>query len=216
MRAAERRWVNTQWEAERGTWQIDYNNCLALVRAPVEDVALCLKRRTVRWEPDVLGAEVEVADNALFLFRLRGHVWTEALHRKDNYRWVGPVSRRLGTRAIFYCVSDTCGSTGYDLYEAGRLVERFAATEGAAWRFSSKRRPRAGGRIKDMWGWADRFFREQDALEPFIDFGYFFNHREVRPGERAILQNPGFVQRSLPEDVVTRPGLERVDYLVLR
>jgi hypothetical protein len=75
---AEARWVNRRWEQERGYETTDYNNCLALVRASVEEVALALKRRTAHWERDVLGAEITLEPNSLLLFRLRGHVWTEA------------------------------------------------------------------------------------------------------------------------------------------
>src|SRR5258708_5223063 len=73
-------WVNRRWDRERGIWLIDYNNCLALVRAPVEDVCQSLEDRTARWERDVLGGEVVVAEEALFVFRVRGHAWTEVLH----------------------------------------------------------------------------------------------------------------------------------------
>jgi hypothetical protein len=209
-------WLNTRWETRRGIWSTDYNNCLALLRASVEDVALAFRRRAARWERDALGAEIQTGEKALFVFRLRGHIWTEVLQSQDDYRWVASFSRRLGTEAIVYCVSDTTNSIGYDFYRAGRLQERFEYVGCQRHRLRSKVRRSLPQDVEDSRLWPDRFFREQDALDPFIDFDYFFNHRRPEAGERAIVQNPGHQLWHLPEPVVTRPGLERVDYSVLR
>jgi hypothetical protein len=212
-----KRWLNRRWETERGIWLADYNNSLALVRAPVDDVALAFQRRTARWDRDVLGAEVVVGEEALFLFRLRGHSWTEVLHSKDDYDWVGPVSRRLDTRAILYAVSDTACCIGYFFYGSGRRLERFEALDsGREVRFRSKIRRAIPADVEDGRDWPNRFFLEQDALEPFIDFNYFFNRQDCSPGERVLVQNPGFALMGTEPLVTTRPGLERVDYLVLR
>jgi hypothetical protein len=216
---AREEWVSRRWDRERGIWMIAYNNCLALVRAPVEDVCGALKGKTSRWERDVLGGEVVVAEEGLFVFRLRGHAWSEVLHNHCHScpyafteAWAKLLSRRLGTRAVFYCVTDTCGGTGYSLFETGRLLEEFNATEGEPWTFRSEVRT-APMRIADIWAFAWRFFVEQDAFEPFIDFNYFFGRQEGRTGERLIVQNPG---HELAGAGVSRPGLERVDYLELR
>jgi hypothetical protein len=78
----------------------------------------------------VLGAQVIVGQKAVFVFRLRGHSWTEVLDDHDHYQWVQRFSGRLHTQAIFYYVTDTAGAIGYDFYAEGRLLERFECSHG--------------------------------------------------------------------------------------
>jgi hypothetical protein len=127
------------------------------------------------------------------------------------------VSKRLHTDAIYYCVSDTCGRIGYDLIQKGRFVEQFEAEGGGEYKFRRERRPGAGRRIQDGWSWPYEFFREQNAFEPGFDFGYFIDYQRPQPGERAVVRNPGRTMVfSAGREAVSRPGLERVDYVVLK
>jgi hypothetical protein len=54
--------AETPWENRRGFETIDYNNSLAFVRAPIDEVGRALADRTERWEHDVLGKEIVVGD----------------------------------------------------------------------------------------------------------------------------------------------------------
>jgi hypothetical protein len=220
-RKARKEWLNRRWDTERGIWMTDYNNCLVLVRASVEDVCRSLKGYTARCERDVLGGEISLAEEGFFIFRLRGHDWTEVLHNDSHYpcqypfteRWAKLSSRRLSTRAIFYYVSDTCPSIGYSLFENGQPLEAFDAVEGEPWKFRSKVRALPPKGVGDRWGFVKQFFVDQDAFDPFFTFTYFLGHREARPGDCVIVQNPG---HDLAGVGVSRPGLERVTYLELR
>jgi len=70
----------TPWESMRGSWTIDYNNSLTLIRAPIDDVARALTDWTKRWEKDALGRDIVLGEQGgAFVFRLRGHTWTEAV-----------------------------------------------------------------------------------------------------------------------------------------
>jgi hypothetical protein len=46
------------WESRRGLSNIDTNNDLVFIRAPMDDVANALANGTERWEKDVLGREI--------------------------------------------------------------------------------------------------------------------------------------------------------------
>jgi hypothetical protein len=213
-------WGRRRWDRERGIHIFDYNNKLVLLSAPVEDVCEALKKETARRERDVLGGEVVLGQEGLFVFRLRGHAWTEVLHNHPHGctyeltpRWAGLLSRRLGTKAIWYCVNDTCSCTGYSFFQSGKLRESFEFVEGQPYRFRSEIRSPPVKELQDEWGFVEWFFVEQDAFEPGITFAYFLGRGVARPGERVIVQNPG---HELADFGVSRPGMERVDYLELR
>ena len=215
-------WVNKPWPTLRGIRTIDYNNSLVLARAPVEDVARAFAPEAVAWERDVLGRDVTVGREGLFVFRLRGHAWTEVLWGPSllppsplGRGWQQALSRRLGTRVIYYAVTDTCGATGYEFFDAGELLEAFDAEEGKQPRFHSRVRHIGADEITRMWHVTHQFFVNQDAFEPGIEFPYFFNRGQPRPGDRALVQNPGFglVVGAGPV-AVSIPDVERVDYVV--
>ena len=221
-------WVNASWASKRGLELTDYNNAVVLVRAPVEEVAKALSSRAQNWEPNALGREVVVGKEAAFVFRLRGHAWTEVVHQ-FHYRepsvlglqWEKPLSLALKTRVIAYYVSDISDCTGYYLYEGGDLLESFDAVEnddgGPAVdksQFFSKVRTTQLKEIKNIWAFTRRLFLDEDAFDPGIDDRYFFDHRQRQPGERAMLVNPGFTLSVAGENVLSTPSIERLDYLL--
>jgi hypothetical protein len=211
-------WQNKQWDKARGIWSTDFNNSFVLVRASVEDVAKALEPKALRWNRDVLGSQVEFGKHSLFVFRLRGHNWTEVL---ANYMFVEHglaqrLSEELKTQTISYSVSDTCGCIGYSLYESGKEIEEYGFIEGKCTFNSSLRQLKQADLEKDPWGLPCRFFEEQDAFEPGIEFGYFFNHKLPEAGQWAVVHNPGFTLMVDGEGVLSRPDFERVDYMVLR
>ncbi len=133
-------------------------------------MARAFEREAVAWERDVLGRQVEVG---LFIFRLRGHGWTEVLCGPSflapsslGVGWEKALSRRLGVRVISYSVTDNCGATGYELFDAGRLVETFEAEEGKEPRFESALRRVGAAETARMWRRTQQFFADQDAFEP--------------------------------------------------
>src|SRR5215468_239252 len=148
----------TPWESMRGSWTTDYNNSLTLIRAPIDHVVDALANRTERWERDVLGRDIVLGEQGgAFVFRLRGHTWTEVVLEPLKPIWsLGEqaLSRLLKTRVIPYSVSDTSGSIGYRLYENGELLEELSALEGVsderANRFSSKLRD-LRSRVHSVW-----------------------------------------------------------------
>ncbi|HZU36189.1 MAG TPA: hypothetical protein VFA18_09780 [Gemmataceae bacterium] len=210
-------WLNKQWESERGIENTDYNNTLVLVQAPVQETAQFLAGKPARWERDVLGHEIIMADPSLLIFRLRGQDWTEVLSSDDDYSWRQALSRRLGVRVIHYSVSDTVGYVGYELCHRGRTLETYSATEGQRPVFHSKIRPNVPRATGGRGEWAHAFFVEQSAFEPFLAFDYFFGYRRPAVGERVIVQNPGHIgQIDANVEVCTWPPMERVDYVVLK
>jgi hypothetical protein len=211
------------WENRRGTYTTDYNNTLALIRASVEEVARALAGQTGRWDQDVLDKEIVAGEEGAFIFRLRGHVWTEVVAEPWKAGLEQALSSRLATRVIGYTVSDTVGAIGYSLYERGEMLEEFAATDSGSGRasssdtvFSSRLRSPKQDEIDNMWRFADEFLIAQDAYEPGIEFRHFFGRQRYRPGERLKAVNPGLVRAGPSEQAVSLPPIERVDYVALR
>src|SRR5215470_14307862 len=82
----------TPWESMRGSWTIDYNNSLTLIRAPIDDVARALTDWTKRWEKDALGRDIVLGEQGgAFVFRLRGHTWRPCL--SGSSRSAGSLGR---------------------------------------------------------------------------------------------------------------------------
>ena len=212
------------WESRRGVFTTDYNNSVILIRASIDAVAYALAERTERWERDVLGREIVLGGESAFVFRLRGHAWTELIvERLKPSLLVDPgeqgLSRRLATPVIGYSVSDTSGAIGYDLYDNGELLEKFFAMEGddsADNMLWSRRRDLKLSDVSNIWDFAQTFLIEQDAFDPGIDFDYFVDRRPYRPGERVTVVNPGFTLVLGSERLTSTPPIERIDYLALR
>jgi hypothetical protein len=213
------------WESSRGRWTTDYNNSLTLIRAPVDDVITALADRTERWERDVLGRDIVLGEQGgAFVFRLRGHSWTEAVLEPFGPIWSLPkqsLSRLLNTRVIHYSVSDTSGYIGYSLYENGELLEELSVLEGGSDEgpntFSSRLRDLERDDITNVWDFTYEFLVDQDAFDPGIDFAYFLGRwrGDVPAGNRHRIVNPGFTFMMSDGPVVSVPPIERIDYLAL-
>jgi hypothetical protein len=215
--------AETPWENRRGFETTDYNNSLVLIRASIDEVGNALADRTERWEQNVLGKEIIVNEQGAFIFRLRGHNWTEVVIEPfPAGPWEQELSSRLATSVISYAVSDTTGSIGYRLYEKGELLEQLDATDNGSGgpdndtRFSSRLRSLKRGDMKDIWRFTEKFLVDQDAFEPGINFTYFLGRQRYRPGDRLMVGNPGFTLVTGQQSVVSIPPIERVDYLALR
>jgi hypothetical protein len=209
------------WENRRGAYTTDYNNTLALIRASVDEVARDLAAQAGRWDQHVLGREVVVGEEGAFIFRLRGHAWTEAVAEPWKAGLEQALSSHLATRVISYTVSDTMGAIGYSLYERGELLEELAATDDGSGRaggdtvFSSRLRSPQQGEIENIWHFAEEFLISQDAYEPGIEYRHFFGRQSYRPGERLKVLNPGLVRTGRSGQAASLPPIERVDYVAL-
>jgi hypothetical protein len=209
------------WENRRGAYTTDYNNTVALIRASVDEVARALAGQTGRWDQDVLDKEIVVSEEGAFIFRLRGHVWTEVVAEPWQGGLEQALSSRLATRVISYTVNDTMGAIGYSLYERGELLEELDATDNGSGRassdtkFSSRLRSPKQNEIDNIWRFAEEFLIAQDAFEPGIEFRHFFGRQSYHPGERLKVVNPGLVRAGRNEQAVSLPPIERVDYVAL-
>jgi len=212
------------WESRRGVFTTDYNNSVILIRASIDAVAGALADRTERWERDVLGREIVLGGESAFVFRLRGHVWTEVVVEPLKPSLLADpgeqgLSRRLPAPVIGFSVSDTTGAIGYDLYENGELLEKFFAMEGddsADNMLWSRRRDLKLSDVTNIWDFARTFLIEQDAFDPGIDFDYFVGRRSYRARDRVTVVNPGFTLVLGSERLTSVPPIERVDYVALR
>ncbi|MFO0960185.1 MAG: Imm31 family immunity protein [Isosphaeraceae bacterium] len=213
---------------------LQYNQFIVLARAPVEKVAEILAEDAELWERDVLSREVVMEPDSAFVFRLRGHPWSIILAwtyartpfgRKDE-AWEKALSNRLGQPVITYGISDSCGSIGYSLFVDGEVIEDFDAQDCGNRPDPERSYFRSGRRevdlmqIEDIYEFVRRFFVEEDAFDPGIEFEYFFGLRLPKAGERAMVQNPGFVlfdladqkeERSSPTSIASITLFSTVD-----
>ena len=218
------------WELARGLFMLDYNCLILLTRAPVESVAGVIAEEGVAWHRDVLGSDVTVHLDSAFVFRLRGHEWSIVVDRpsarvpygSEGYEWEKSLSCRLHAPVIVYGTSDTCCTIGYTLVEDGQIVEDFfaaggegdrPASEGS--RFTSMRRQVILHQIENKYDFVEQFFVEQDACDPGIDFGYFFDHHPPEVGKSGRVKNSGLWTPHANGAVRVSPAIERVDYLIV-
>lgn len=67
----------------RGVCSFDYNGTTIFVRDNIEAVARSLsgERHASRWQQNVVGQEIELAEQCFFVFQLNGHTWTSIIAR---------------------------------------------------------------------------------------------------------------------------------------
>ncbi len=186
---------------------IDRNILFVLVRASVEPVAQAFSvfRQMDVWVRDAYEHEIDIQNESTFVFQLRGHPWSivykpymlsERLYLTEED--ARSISEILGTSAIYYAGSDTCGTLEYHLYRNGVCVEKLAFEEEVSLGFQSQLRQFEEKDIRDAYTFTMNFIREQDAYIPNI-----VQVEDLRAGQRTTLR----FEDLMPHEV------ERMDYL---
>ena|SRR5688572_21131238 len=101
---------------------------LVLVEAAVGEAASAVKKYggCATWRKDVYGVRVRATRQSYMVYRLEGHGWSvvqsvsgpAATHRLAQW-----VSRELGGRTIWLCLSDVASWTGYYVFDRGTMTE---------------------------------------------------------------------------------------------
>lgn len=191
----------------RGLETIDLNLLYILVKAPVEPVAQAFStlRQMNVWVPDAYGREIDILNESIFVFRLRGHPWSivykplmpvERLYLNEEDARI--ISELLGTSAIFYGGSDTCATIEYYLFSNGIAVEKLFFEEDGDIKFQSQLRQIKAEDIEDAYQFTMDFVREQDAYIPGI-----VQVEDLIVGQCTILR----IEDLLPDEI------EQMDYL---
>jgi ankyrin repeat protein len=199
----------------RGVLSLDVDELWLAVRAEVAESASTFaairKAKTVH--ENVYGRPITVARRGFLAFRLRGHDWTlivtwaDDLSRPSTKHWLAPgdaqaIAKRLATRAVFFAVSDTGGGFAYNLYEDGKLLQRFETGQDDALIFESTLRKLTQRQLRN---------KEKTLNSIFTDLGILIYSMgnvqisEADPGRTAPIYLPGL------DDVV----VERLDYIEL-
>ncbi|OKH25745.1 hypothetical protein [Chroogloeocystis siderophila] len=194
-------------EQLRGLETIDRNILFVLVQASVELVAQAFStlRQMNVWVRDAYERAIDIHNESTFVFQLRGHSWSIVfklyvrsmridLTEEDACR----ISESLGTAAIYYAGSDTCGTLEYQLYQNGVLQEKLFFEEEVSLEFQSQLRSLEAKDIRDAYTFTMNFIREQDAYIPNI-----VQREDLRAGQRTTLS----FENLMPHEV------ERMDYL---
>ncbi|WP_250122338.1 hypothetical protein [Chroococcidiopsis sp. CCMEE 29] len=194
-------------EQRRGIETIDRNILFVLVRASVEPVAQAFSafRQMDVWVRDAYEREIGIENESTFVFQLRRHPWSivykpympsERLYLTEED--ARSISETLGTSAIYYAGSDTCGTLEYHLYRNGLCVEKLVFEEEVSLEFQSQLRQFEAKDIGDAYTFTMNFICEQDAYVPNI-----VQVEDLRAGQRTTLR----FEDLMPHEV------ERMDYL---
>jgi hypothetical protein len=194
-------------EQRRGVETIDRNILFVLVRASVEPVtqAFSAFRQMDVWVRDAYEREIGIQNESTFIFQLRGHPWSivykpyvRSMRLYLTEEDARIISETLGTSAIYYTGSDTCGTLEYHLYRNGFCVEKLVFEEEVSLEFQSQLRQFEARDIGDAYTFTMNFIREQDAYVPNI-----VQVEDLRAGQRTTLRF---------EDLIAHE-VERMDYL---
>jgi hypothetical protein len=194
-------------EQRRGLETIDRNILVILVQAPVEPVAQAfstLKQMNV-WVRDAYNREITIQKESTFVFQLRGHPWSivykpyvRSMRIDLTEEDARSISKSLGTAAIYYAGSDTCGTLEYHLYQNGVLQEKLSFEEEVSIEFQSQLRSLEARDIRDAYKFTMKFIRDQDAYVPCLA-----EAEDLIAGKHIALR----IEDLKPNE------LERIDYL---
>ncbi|MCG6135992.1 MAG: hypothetical protein MET45_15275 [Nostoc sp. LLA-1] len=194
-------------DQHRGLETIDANVLFVLIRASVEQVSQAFSnlRQMNVWERNIYEREIDIHNESFLVFQLRGHPWSliYKFNLPSNRIYLTEedaqsISESLGTSAIFYAGSDTCGTMEYHLYHHGILQEKLSFEEEVSIEFQSQLRQIEAGDIKSAYRFTMDFIREQDAYIPCL-----IEVEDLKVGQRTKLH----IEDLMPDEV------ERMDYL---
>ena len=139
--------------------------------------ALSRYRKARLVEKDIVNREVTLVEQCFFIFRLRGHKWTQIIARDRliidlmmnmdfsqpdfkrrveearklelNKKDAKMMSVQLSTRALFYGISDTSCALNYELYEKGKLIEQLET--GVGYEICKWKRKRSTRILLEYW-----------------------------------------------------------------
>lgn len=136
-------------------------------------------------ERDAAGRRVPSHPVAYVLYSLPGLPWVGIVTERpewDQTTEALELSRLLGSRVIAYGGSDTAMCYGFDLFDSGRLIERWYVgdEDGNDTYESAIGLGEPGGEWADV---LDTLYRRQGAFEAGWDFGAFFDRRRTVLGE---------------------------------
>jgi ankyrin repeat protein len=199
----------------RGILSLDVDELWLAVRAEVAEAASAFAaiRKAKAVHENIYGRPITVARRGFVAFRLCGHGWTlivtwgDDQSRPSTKHWLAPddakaISKRLATRAVFFAVSDTGGGLTYNLFEHGKLCEKFETGEDDELVFESSLRKLTQRQLRS---------KEKVLNSIFADLGVLIYSMgnvqisEAVPGRSTPLYLPGL------DDVV----VERLDYIEL-
>jgi hypothetical protein len=203
------------WETRRGIDPSDRGLDAILIKAPPSDVSAALVRRGARLDADALGKEVTIASAIAIVVRFRGHAWTTVLEDGCSSHMSEQLAKDLAVPVLEIASSED--DIEYRYFEKGDLVEHLAGNREQVARFESRQRARADLGERSAYEVADGFVKEKGAYVPDLRVTYFFSQGgivpDLGPGGRRRLNNPGIVVSGPGGESVSRPDIEKLDYL---
>lgn len=182
----------------------DSNMAAVYVRAAVEATAGALAGLVGgAWERDAAGREVGVTKRTYIIVGTPFSDWSAVYAGHASWKHAADaraLSKALATKSIALAAGDTAGYYDYELFEAGRRIEKWVENDGES-TFRSTFRDESW---TDGWGpfeYLNTFFRDQGALE--LGWSYY---EYTGPPPRSVVGAPDGVARI---DVVAAPPRTR-------
>ncbi|MEO0867271.1 MAG: hypothetical protein AAFY17_02260 [Cyanobacteria bacterium J06642_11] len=126
------------WGERRGLEHMQFNGSSMLVSAPIEELANSLENLALESKRNILGSSIENLGCFFLTYQLIGQHWSNILSfdsctpqqpQKCNLPTEARLSVILDKPVLQMNVSDGAGSIGYRLFEKGKIVEYFQASE---------------------------------------------------------------------------------------
>jgi hypothetical protein len=208
------------WSTRRGVEASDQGHNAIAVRAAPERVTAVFTRLGATAVPDALGREVTLGHAFGFVVRLQGHPWT--LFLPGDSGAPPPAAREISkdVDAPVFEVVAWEEDIEYSYFEHGVLVEHLEGNGEGVTKFDSRLRSREDLGTRSPAEIVDAFAKAHDAYIGDLSAAYFFGDGHTVPflkaGAKLRVSNAGFtlvVGRG--REVVSRPDLEKLDFLVL-
>jgi hypothetical protein len=207
------------WSTRRGVEASDQGHNAIAVRAAPEKVTAAFTRLGAVAVPDALGREVTLGRAIGFVVRLQGHAWT--LYLPGDGAPPPPareISKDLDAPVLEVVTWEE--DIEYSYFEHGAIVEHLEGNGEGVTKFDSHTRSRDDLGTRRPAEIADAFAKAHDAYVGDLSAAYFIGDGHTVPflkaGDKLRVSNPGFtLVLGRGREVVSRPDLEKLDFLVL-
>lgn len=219
---------------KRGVGSFEYNGSTIFVKEHVEAVSHSLsnKRHANCWQKNVICQEIELTEQCFFVFRFKGHSWTNVIARdpsgldfvttKETNQINEEILKQEMEKVYSLCLNEEDAyllsmdlKTRTIFYGVSDTILSLGYRIYENGELLEKFETDEGYEILEWESnihddridikaeeWVDQLFRQQDIFEPSINFRRWVGYAMHKPGDKITLSDP-------------KGYLERVDFVAL-